>query len=285
MWSKIILLIIVILAVLFLAIFIYGSKSWQANTKEMHDNIEAARLSIRVKIYDSKEIRDLPLPVQKYFSAVLKDGQPIISAVDLEHIGTFNMSQTGEQWKSFTSTQRVTTNRPGFDWEARVSMMLGIKAKVHDAYINGEGILQVSVLGFERLVDIRGTSEMAQGELMRYFAEAVWYPTALLPSQGVRWEAVDETSARATLKDGGTNISLLFNFDKSGLIETVQAESRMRMVGDTMIATPWECRLGNYELRGEILVPQEGEVVWILPEGPLPYWRGRITKLNYYFTK
>ena len=39
--------------------------------------------------------------------------------------------------------------------------------------------------------------EVAQGELMRFFAEAAWYPTALLPSQGVRWQAVDDTSARA----------------------------------------------------------------------------------------
>ena len=32
-------------------------------------------------------------------------------------------------------------------------------------------------------------AELQQGEFMRYFMEALWYPTALLPSQGVRWEA------------------------------------------------------------------------------------------------
>jgi hypothetical protein len=32
--------------------------------------------------------------------------------------GTFNMSDTGEKWKRFTSTQRVIAQRPGFDWEA-----------------------------------------------------------------------------------------------------------------------------------------------------------------------
>ena len=164
-------------------------------------------------------------------------------------------------------------------------MIPGIAAKVHDAYISGEGFLLVSVLGFEHLVDIHGTPEMAQGELMRYFAEAVWYPTALLPSQGVHWAAVDETSARATLTDGGTTDSLLFKFDKSGLIESVHAESRMRTVGDTMVATPWECRVSDYESHNGILIPQKGEVVWILPEGPLPYWRGSITKLIYHYAK
>ncbi|WP_332942875.1 MULTISPECIES: DUF6544 family protein [unclassified Microcoleus] len=32
---------------------------------------------------------------------------------------------------------------------------------------------------------------MAQGELMRFFAEAARYPAAFLPSQGVCWEAID----------------------------------------------------------------------------------------------
>jgi hypothetical protein len=30
-------------------------------------------------------------------------------------------------------------------------------------------------------------------------------------------------------------------------------------------------------------VPMSGEVSWILPEGPRPYWRGRVTRLEYTF--
>ncbi len=72
----------------------------------------------------------------------------------------------------------------------------------------------------------RGTSELAQGELLRFLAEAVWYPTALLPSQGVRWQAVTDNSARASLQDANTSVSLLFHFAENGLIESVRAESR-----------------------------------------------------------
>jgi hypothetical protein len=28
-------------------------------------------------------------------------------------------------------------------------------------------------------------------------------------------------------------------------------------------------------------VPIDGEVGWMLPEGPLPYWRGHIAKIVY----
>ena len=81
----------------------------------MYHNLGAARLPSRVNTYAPKKMTGLPQPVQKYFSAVLRNGQPVLSATNLEHVGTFNMSKTGEQCKSFTSTQRVTTNRPGFD--------------------------------------------------------------------------------------------------------------------------------------------------------------------------
>lgn len=30
-------------------------------------------------------------------------------------------------------------------------------------------------------------------------------------------------------------------------------------------------------------VPLEGEVAWMLPAGPWPYWRGRITSVTYAF--
>jgi hypothetical protein len=134
-------------------------------------------------------------------------------------------------------------------------------------------------------VNLRGTPEVAQGELMRFFAEAAWYPTALLPSQGVRWEAVGDTSARATLKDGETTLTLLFRFNKDGLIDSIRAEARGRTVKGRVIPTPWEVRLKNYELREGMRIPREGEVAWILPEGPKPYWRGSITRLTYEFVR
>jgi len=209
----------------------------------------------------------------------------MVLAVSVEHTGTFNMSETGEQWRSFTSTQRVITRRPGFDWEARVAMMPGLTVRVHDAYIAGEGILHASLFGLVSLVNLRGTPEVAQGELMRFFAETAWYPTALLPSQGVQWEPVNDASAKATLKDGETTLTMLFRFNEDGLIASMRAEARGRTVAGAVIPTPWEGRWSNYKLRDGMLIPLEGEVAWILPEGPKPYWRGGITRLSYEFTQ
>ena len=47
----------------------------------MHARLEAARLPVARKAYSPDELVGLPAPVQKYFRAVLKDGQPIVAAV------------------------------------------------------------------------------------------------------------------------------------------------------------------------------------------------------------
>ena len=33
--------------------------------------------------------------------------------------------------------------------------------------------------------------------------------------------------------------------------------------------------------RDGMRVPTRGEVAWLLPEGPKPYWRGEVTALRY----
>ena len=85
--------------------------------------------------------------------------------------------------------------------------------------------------------------------------EAVWYPTALLPSQGATWVAVDAVSADATLVDGAISMTMRFTFDGAGLIETVRADARGALVGGKMVMLPWECRLSNYQERAGMRVP------------------------------
>jgi hypothetical protein len=249
----------------------------------MHARLDAGRLPMQPAVYHASELIGLPAPVQRYFRAALTEGQPMIAAVRIAHTGSFNMSLTEQQWKPFSSNQRVITQRPGFDWEARITIMPGIPARVHDAYISGEGILHASLFGLATVAEQRGTPGMAQGELLRWFAEGAWYPTALLPSQGVRWAAVDDTSATATMQDGDTSVTLLFRFNADGLIDSMRAEARAALIDGVSVPTPWEGRWSHYELRNGMRVPIEGEVAWMLPAGPWPYWRGRITSLTYEF--
>ena len=283
---KVLLGALALIAVLLLGAWLYGAHRWNSETQELRARLGSAREPVRPQTVDFRELEGLSAPVQRYFRAVLEEGQPMVSGARVRHEGTFNMGEgTENNWKPFTSEQVVVARRPGFDWNGRVAMMPGLPVHVHDAYVAGEGVLHASLLGLVSVVDMRGRGEVAEGELMRFFAEAAWYPTALLPSQGVRWEAVDDRSARATLEEGDISLTMLFTFDERGLIETVSAEERGRAVGDKIVPTPWRGRFWNYEERGGMLVPMSGEVAWLPPEGEKPYWRGHITEIAYQFAR
>jgi hypothetical protein len=262
---------------------IFGAHRWNAGTNDLRARLEAARGPVRPETVDFRELERLPAPVQRYFRTVLAEDQPMVSGVRVRHTGTFNVGETADRWKPFTADQVVVTRRPGFDWNARVAMVPGLPVWVHDAYVAEEGILNASLIGLFPMVDMRGSGEVAEGELMRFFAEAAWYPTALLPSQGVRWEAAGDSPARATLAEGDIEITMLFVFDERGLIDTVSTQARGRTVGDEIVPSPWRGRFWNYGERGGMLVPLDGEVAWVLPEGEKPYWRGHITEISYEF--
>lgn len=284
-WTTRIIAAVGVLAAAVLGVAAYGSARWAEATRVLRVRLQATRLPPTVTHYDSRELDGLPAPVQRYFRAVLRDGQRIITAATVAHTGTFNLSQTGEQWKPFTSQQWVVTRRPGFIWSGRIAVMPGVAVYVHDAYLAGKGILNPAVLGLYSLSDQQGSDALDRGELIRFFAESAWYPTALLPSQGVHWDPVDDRSANATLVDGKISLTMLFSFDAAGLIESARVEARGALVGKSTVMTPWEGRWSNYQEREGMRVPLTGEAVWLSSEGRKPYWRATITSLAYEFAE
>jgi hypothetical protein len=170
---------------------------------------------------------------------------------------------------------------PGFVWDARIRMAPLLTALVRDSYLAGEGVMHGSIAGVVTVVEQRGTPEMAAGSLLRYLAEAAWLPTALLPSAGVRWEAVDDTTARATLADGAATVSMEVHFGARGEIERITA-LRHRDVDGAPVLTPWEGRFGEYARVEGMMAPMRGEVGWMLPDGWSPYWRGRTVRAEYW---
>jgi hypothetical protein len=259
------------LAALYGAASAFGAWRWQNTTGALVAELNAGRIAPFIA------------PVQRYFRAVLTDGQPNVTAVKLTQSGIFNMSATAAQWKPFTATQHFTTAEPGFVWNANITMFPGFPVRVVDAFSGGKGLLRPTLLGLFDMGMIEGKGEIARGELLRYFAESVWFPTALLPSQGVVWQAVDDTSANATMTDGPISVTMLFRFGDDGLITSIYVAGRATTVGTETVLMPWECRMSNYQARGGMRVPLTGEVLYITPQGEKPYFKGTIDMVDYEF--
>lgn len=228
--------------------------------------------------YTKEELADLPVPVREYFAEVLTEGQPVIRSVCLHQRGEFRLGGADAPWRSLTATQYVTTQPPGFVWDATIEVLPLLPARVIDLYKQGDGILRARLLGIVPVASVGPNPEMNEGELVRYLAEAVWFPTALLPSQGVEWEPIDNRSARATLEHADVTASVIFHFDDEHRITRATTE-RYRQEDDTYAS--WTGYFREYEERHEVHIPTEAEVEWNLSEGDLPYWRASVEHVRY----
>lgn len=108
------------------ATLVWAHWQWQQGTQTLRGQLNTARLPLMPKHFDRAELAALPAPVQRYLGRVLKEGQPLIAVARFTHRGTFNMGVTQPSWAPFRSDQIVTTQRPGFDWDGRIAMGLGM---------------------------------------------------------------------------------------------------------------------------------------------------------------
>jgi hypothetical protein len=227
------------------------------------------------------ETAGLPAPVARYFRRVLRDGAPLPVRVRVRQTGSFRMGEAEDSWRPFTATQVFAIGPPGFVWDARVRLFPGLGVRVRDSYVAGSGGMRAALAGLLPVMDAAATPELASGALQRYLAEAMWFPTALLPSQGVRWTPIDQRRALATLADGSTEVSLEFRIAADGELESVYAPARFRESGGAYVATPWEGRVLRTEEREGLRIPVEVEVLWQIDGRPFPYFRGGIDEISY----
>jgi hypothetical protein len=286
MWYKAIGWLVLGLMLLVAVSLILSYRHWQDQTQVLRQRLEQRQRSVSTVVYHLEEIASLPAPVKRYFQKVLTPGQSIVKDAQVSSDGQFSLVEEGTpRWVPFTADQKVTPQQIGFDWNARVNLAPGVQCLVHDAYVEGEGILHATLAGLLTLANLRGRNEIAKGELMRFLAESAWYPTALLPSQGVTWQPIDNHRAQATLQDGTTTVNLEFRFNQEDLIEGVYAAARDRTVQGKLVPMPWQGRFWNYEKHDGMLIPSEGEVAWQTPTGILPYWRGKVKTIRYEFAQ
>src|SRR5437879_2189424 len=172
---------------------------WRIATARRIARLDIAGVAPRPARFSADELRGLPAPVVRYFRAVLRENQPLVCRARIAQRGDFLVRPEAGEWRPFHAVQRVATHPAGFVWDARIQMAPGLVTFVRDAFVEGRGSMSGSVLGLFPVISLEDTPEIASGALHRYLAEAVWLPTALLPSQGVAWTALDDSSARATL--------------------------------------------------------------------------------------
>jgi uncharacterized protein DUF6920 len=232
-------------------------------------------------VLNYKNLEQLPDPVVRYFRKVLRDGQPLIRGANLTQTGEFRTGPKNK-WRPFHAMESFSIDQPAFSWNATIRIWSFLKMTVQDAYCDGQAATHGKI-GAVELFRVHNDLRLATAALQRFLAEAPWFPTILLPSKRVRWIEVDNNHAQAMLSDSGIDVSMYFEFSKSGEIIGVFTPGRYQYDKGEYHLEPWGGYFHDYENRNGILIPASAEVEWLSPEKNFCYYKGRIAEAEYEF--
>lgn len=280
---KLLLSILCVLSLGLVGIFFFGKLSAERVLRELYLKLDEPPSNSHYVEY--KSLDKLPAPVARYFRYALRDGQGLIANVSLTQSGSLRTDLKSSNWMQFSAIHRVVPHVPGFVWNAKVSVFGPFYVRVFDSYIHGVGSGLVKIMSIYTVGQDQNNPPMNSGALHRYLAETPWYPTALLPESGVKWNPIDENRALATISDRGTTVSLEFRFRSNGEIAGIFTPERWGSFDGGYSQRPWEGRFSDYQEIQGMRVPSKGEVGWYEQGRLESVWKGTLIEANYSFDR
>lgn len=224
-------------------------------------------------------VSDLPAPARRYLLHAIRPGTQLASSVSLQMGGTMRL-KPGQEWMPMKARQ-VLAPPKGFVWRAEVGDGL-MRFSGGDHYANGNGRVRFWLWGVIPLVQQAGLN-VSRAALGRMVCETIWLPSSLLPQRGVKWEASDDESARATMKIGEETVALNLFIEPDGRLREV----RMLRWGDQTEDggfgyVPFGGRIQKERDFGGYTIPSKVDVGWRLgTDRYFEFFRARIEKADF----
>lgn len=170
--------------------------------------------------FDESMVEALPEPARRYFCYSIRTGTPLVTVAEIVMQGEFSLGdKEAPNYMPMTATQ-VLAAPHGFIWKVRAGTWLPIGGS--DAAGNGTSWSRFWLAGILPVARAGGDPDHARAAFGRYVAEAVfWTPAALLPRAGVRWEPVDDSTARVIVSHGELQQAVDLTTGASGQAEKV----------------------------------------------------------------
>ncbi|MES1204710.1 MAG: DUF6544 family protein [Pseudomonadota bacterium] len=240
------------------------------------DRLRATVPEIQGAVVTAVELQRFPPPVRRWLAASGIVGRGRAKRVRLRQEGLLRTSPEGS-WMPAQARQEFTVDEPAFVWAVDVTMGHVLPVVGRDSYLGGHGRMLIKAAGLVTVVDGQG-AKIDQGTMLRYLGEIVWFPSAALAPY-IRWEAIDDARATATMTHAGSSVSAVFTFDEQGRMVRLTAK-RYSGAGNDAVLENWEVPAHKWGRLDGILIPVEGSVVWKRAAGDFDYFRWRITELE-----
>lgn len=267
-----------ILALIILAVIIIGYLVWSFNLKASSD-IDALffKPAANGSVVTEDMLSDLPAPVERWLIHCGVPGREEIQTVYLKQTGKMKLKPGQENWMKSEAEQSFNAIQPQFTWRVRTSMF-GLPVVGRDDFANGKGSMLIKLAGLIPVVNLADDPKLSESTMQRYLGEIIWFPTAAL-SPYITWEAIDDSSARATMEYAGIEGSAIFYFDEKGEPARVLM-SRYRDINDEE-PTDWLAEIKKVDRVNGIVIPVDVEASWLSDDGKFTWYVFEVQDVRY----
>lgn len=193
------------------------------------------------------------------------------------------LTQRGQMWMTprsrpsvFTAQQTISLGEVGFLWQAQLAGPVGLSTRVIDYLVSENAGLEARLLGAFPVARVIDTDAAFRGEAMRYLAELIWAPDAILNNRLLEWRVLEARTLVVAVGAGNRRAEVRLILDQFGDVARIEADDRPRSVGNAVEACPWFGRASDYRAIAGRRIPFQAEVGWIVDGNEFVYWRGSI---------
>jgi hypothetical protein len=194
---------------------------------------------------------NLPEPVSRFYETILGDRIPIIESAVITGRGSL-------RFRGITFPARLRfTHDAGLGYRHYIeATIFGFPLmKVNEHYLDGKSRMElpVGVIENEPKVDMAAN--------LGLWGESVWLPSIFVTNPRVRWEPIDDTTARLVVPFGEEEDSFTVTFDaESSLMQSMEALRYREATDDAKI--PWLLEALECKTFHGVRIPSLASVTW-----------------------
>jgi len=156
-------------------------------------------------------VADLPEPARRYFAFAIRPGTPLLPVAEIEMSGQFSLGTKDNPAYRLMDARQILAAPEGFVWAMRTRGGMPLSGSDSGSWT------RFRVLWLIPLARLGGDPDHTRSAFGRYAAEAIiWAPAALMPGNDVAWTAVNDDTARVTLRHGKLSQAVDVTVDSEG---------------------------------------------------------------------
>jgi hypothetical protein len=171
--------------------------------------------------FDSSMVAALPEPARRFFNFAITDGARLYTVAEISMAGDIGLGNKSAPGYLPMRAEQIIAVPHGFVWKLHAGKRVPLSGS--DAAASGCSWSRFWLFGVVPAARAGNNDDHARSSFGRYVAEAVfWTPAALLPGAHVRWEPVDDSTARVIVTYQGMEQAVDLSVDADGRASKIE---------------------------------------------------------------